>query len=99
MIRKEQLESRERCRLTFELPSDLDADAVHLLADFTDWQPVPFERLESGRWRLVQEVAPGRAYQFRYCAHYGELENYFNDSGADRTIPNEQGTMNALIRC
>ncbi len=99
MIKKQQLKTRKVCKLTFELPADFEAKAVHLHADFNDWQPVPFERLKNGKWKLVQEVKPGQDYQFRYRVVHDDYDNYFNDEAADYTVANDQGTENAVLSC
>jgi hypothetical protein len=36
-----------------------DARSVELMADFTDWQPVPLQRGRDGRWSITLPVAPG----------------------------------------
>lgn len=98
MIKKQQIKSRHVCKVTFELPKDLEADAVHLLADFSDWQDVPFVRQPGGGWKLVQELEPGREYQFRYKVVHGDHNHYFNDEQADGTVPNDQGSSNGVLR-
>lgn len=100
MIKKQFVKSRQVTKLTFELPADLEADAVYLLADFNDWTPVPFDHLKSGKWKLVQEVQPERGYEFRYKLVHGDHEHYFNDpdADADGMIPNDQGTENGVLK-
>jgi hypothetical protein len=98
MIKKQFVKSRKCTKLTFELPADLDADAVYLLADFNGWEPVAFEQLKSGKWKLVQEVEPEKGYQFRYRVVHGDHEHYFNDPDADGVVPNDQGTENAVLQ-
>lgn len=98
MIKKQFVKSRGVTKLTFELPADLEADAVSLLADFNDWNPVPFSQLKSGKWKLVQEVEPGRGYEFRYKVIHGDHEHYFNDPDADGVNANDQGTENAVVQ-
>lgn len=99
MIKKQQVKSRNVCKLTFELPQDLEGDAVQLVADWNDWRPVPLERQKNGKWKLVQEVAPGQEYQFRYRVVHGDHDHFFNDDDADRTVQNEHGSENAVISC
>jgi hypothetical protein len=99
MIKKQHVKSRNVCKLTFELPEDIGADEVQLLAEFNGWQPVPFERLKSGKWKLVQEAEPGRDYEFRYRLLKGGHERYLNDEGADRTVTVAHGVENAVISC
>lgn len=98
MIKKQTVKSRNVTKLTFTLPADLEADEVHLLADFTDWEPAPFEQLKNGSWKLVQEVEPGRGYEFRYRVVHGDHEHYFNDPEADGVVPNDQGSENAVVQ-
>lgn len=97
MIKKQQVKSRKVTKVTFELSSDIEAEAVHLLADFNGWQPVAFDKLRDGRWRLVQEVAPGQSYQFRYMLEQDGRQHFMNDPEADRTVANDRGTENAVI--
>lgn len=99
MIKKARLKSRPVCKLTFELATDVQADDLHLIADFTDWQPIPFSRLKSGKWKLQQEVTPGREYQFRYRINRDGHTHYENDEQADRLVPNSFGTLNAVVAC
>jgi hypothetical protein len=35
------------------------AARVELMADFTDWQPISFERANGGSWRIERAIAPG----------------------------------------
>lgn len=99
MIKKQHVKSRNTCKVTFELPADLQADAVYLIADYNGWQDIPFERLKSGKWKLVQELEPGNAYQIRYKISEAGNVYYLNDSDADGTTSNDQGSENAVIRC
>jgi hypothetical protein len=97
MIKKQFVKSRKLTKLTFELPADLEADAVHLLADFNGWQPVAFDKLKNGKWQLVQEVEPGSSYEFRYMLDHAGHHHFMNDPEADRTVANDRGTENAVI--
>jgi len=99
MIKKQFIKSRNVVKLTFELPKETVAEAVLLLADFNNWQPAAFSQLKNGKWQLVQEVEPGREYQFRYRLVQGGAEHYENDAEADALVPNDQGTTNAVVRC
>lgn len=98
MIKKQFVKSRKVTKVTFELPADVEADTVQLLADFNGWTPVGFDQLKSGKWRLVQEVEPEQEYQFRYRLVQGASDSYVNDPEADYTVPNDRGTENAVLR-
>ncbi len=98
MIKKQYVKSRQVTKVTFELPADVDADTVQLIADFTEWQPVPFTQLKNGKWKLVQELEPQQAYEFRYRLVNHGGESWLNDSDADGVVPNDRGTENAILR-
>ena len=66
MIKKQYVKSRNVTKITFELPAQIAAEQVELVADFNSWEPIAFDRLKNGKWKLVQEVAPEQHYQFRY---------------------------------
>ena len=99
MIKKQVVKSKKITKLTFELPKTFEADEVQLLAEFNDWQAVPFEKLKNGKWKLVQEVETSKSYQFRYRGVNKGDVFYVNDEDADGHVPNDQGTSNALINC
>jgi len=98
MIKKQFVKSRKVTKITFELPADITADEVQLIADFNDWQPIPFNQLKNGKWKLVHEVEPQQDYQFRYRLVASGADRYLNDPEADYTIPNDRGTENAVVR-
>lgn len=98
MIKKQFVKSRNTTKVTFELPADLEADSVYLIADFNGWSPVEFDQLKSGKWKLVQEVEPERTYQFRYKLVQNGSELYLNDDDADGAVANDRGTENAVLR-
>ena len=99
MIKKQHLKSRPVCKLTFELPADFEADTLELVAEWNGWEPVPFDHLKNGKWKLVQEVPPGADYPFRYRRTLGEEATWLDDESADRFEPNEFGTSNGVIGC
>ena len=98
MIKKQFVKSRNTTKVTFELGSDVEAEAVHLIADYNSWSPVAFEQLKSGKWKLTQEVEPGQNYEFRYVLEQDGNYEFINDPEADYTVPNDQGTENAVLQ-
>ncbi len=97
MIKKQYVKSRKVTKVVFEHPADVDADAIELIADLHDWRPVAFDRLKNGTWKLVQELDPGTDMQFRYRVRRGGDVAYWNDGDADRVVPNDHGTENAVV--
>jgi len=99
MIKKQYVKSRNVTKVTFEHPVGVEADAIELISDVHDWRPVPFDRLKNGKWKLVQEFAPGTVVQFRYRISHDGSVSYWNDDDADGVAPNDQGTDNSILRC
>jgi hypothetical protein len=97
MITKQYVKSRKITKVTFAHPADVDADAIELVADVHAWRPVPFRRLRDGRWKLVEELEPGAAMQFRYRVSRGDRVAWWNDGDADAHVPNDQGSENAVV--
>ena len=97
MIKKQFVKSRNVAKVTFQLPADVPADGVELIADFTEWRPVAFDRLRDGRWKLVQELAPGRSYQFRYRLLKDGDVDYANEERSDGLVGNGMGGENAVL--
>jgi hypothetical protein len=81
MIKKQFVKSRNITKVTFE--TEAAAEGVALIADFNKWQPVPFKKLKSGK--------------FRYLLEQNGSRDFLNDDNADYTVPNDQGTENAVI--
>jgi len=98
MIKKQFVKSRSTTKVTFELSADVQADAIHLIADYNDWQPVSFDKLKNGKWKLIQEVEPGQNYEFRYALEQDGNYEFMNDPEADYTVPNDKGTENAVLQ-
>lgn len=97
MVKKQFVKSRNVAKVTFEVPADVAADGVELIADFTDWNPVAFGRLKNGRWKLVQELEPGRRYQYRYRLLKDGGVAYSNEAESDGVVGNGLGSENALL--
>lgn len=97
MIKKQFVKSRNVTKVTFAHPADVQADAVELISDLSEWRPIRFERLKSGAWRLVQELEPGRRMQFRYLVHRDGSVDYWNDPEADAFVANGAGSENAVV--
>lgn len=99
MIKKQYVKSRNISKVTFELPKELEAEAIYLHADDNGWEPLAFDKLKNGKWRLLQEFEPGQTVQFRYRLIQDGQEHYLNDDDADGTVFNDQGTENAVLHC
>ena len=97
MIYKEPSDKPGKIRVTFELPSAIWADQVHLCGDFNDWSqtetPLHQSRAD-GTWRVTVELDAGERYEFRYLVNSSE---WHNDWSADGYVPNDRGGDNSVV--
>jgi hypothetical protein len=101
MLKKQYIKSRQVYKMTFDLPKtemppDVEVESVHLVGEFNDWDATatPMVLRKGGVYRAMVELAPGRAYQFRYVIN-GEL--WHNDWQADAYVPSGFGEDNCVV--
>lgn len=98
MIKKQYLADNETCKVTFTIDHDVveDADAVHLLGDFNDWDAasLPMKRNKSGAFSTSVKLPCGERYQFRYLIDETTWEN---DAAADDYVPSPFGSDNSVV--
>jgi len=99
MVKKQFVKSRNVVKVTYELPADVDADAVYLICDADGWDPVAFDKLKNGKWKLAREYEPGSRVQFRYQLRRASATEFVNDDSADGAVANDHGTENAVLAC
>lgn len=87
-VKKQYIKSSGLCKCTFRLPKAAAANAqkVALVGDFNEWKKdaVRMKKLKSGEFKVDVELAPGRAYEFRYLI---DGESWENDWDADAYVP------------
>ena len=95
-MKKEYTKTGRSCRVTFELPAQINAETVALCGEFNDWDPAkhPLKRRRDGSFSLSVSLKPGREYRFRYLV---DGERWENDWDADKYVPNEFGTEDSVI--
>lgn len=71
-----------------------DAESVHLVGSFNDWQMVPMKRLKDGRYHKRVFLDPNRKYEFRYLV---DGETWINDAEAESYTPNPYGSDNCIV--
>lgn len=96
MLKKQQLKSKPVCKVTFYLPKSIEANSVHLVGDFNDWdeQSTPMEKLKDGRFKVTLELDQGEEYQFRYLVNGAD---WHNDWNADKYVPNPFSGDNSVV--
>ncbi len=86
----------QTCKVTFDLPSDVQAKSVSLCGDFNGWDPAkhPMKRKKGGGFSVTVSLNPGKQYRFRYLLDGKKWEN---DWAADRYLPNSFGSEDSVI--
>ena len=94
MPKKDYTKTGRSCRVTFELPAEINAQTAFLCGDFNQWSPTvhPMKKDPSGVWKKITMLYPGR-YEYRFRID-GQWEN---DPANHRTCPNCFGTYNNVV--
>ena len=91
-IKKEYLESKNVCRVTFTLPKIAASDAknVSIVGDFNNWNihANPLKKLKNEDYTIKLDLEPGKEYQFRYLIDESRWENDWN---ADKYVKSHYG--------
>lgn len=96
MLKKENPKSKSVCRVTFYTPAAIEAETIHLVGDFNNWdeKSTPMQRLKDGRFKFTLNLDKGREYQFRYLVNGAE---WHNDWEADKYVPNPFSGDNSVV--
>ena len=97
MITKRAGSTPGKLLVTFQLPSFIWVDTVHLAGDFNDWNTTSHALVRSGSgeaWEITLELDSGRTYEFRYRI---DGKDWQNDWDADRHVPNAFGGENSVL--
>jgi len=96
MLKKSYSKSGRSCRVTFELPAQLNAQTVSLCGEFNEWDPTShyLRPRKGGRFSTTISLQAGRAYRFKYLV---DDERWENDWAADGYVANEFGTEDSTV--
>ena len=96
MLKKHYYKGGKRCRVWFYLPAEVDAEKVHLVGDFNDWdeQATPMKQKKDGTFFTALTLDTEQDYQFKYLL---DGERWENDWQADDYITNELGVENSVV--
>ncbi len=97
MLKKSYTKTKEKCRVTFKLPSDVNAEAAFLVGEFNEWseEAHPMKKLKDGGFSTTLSLQSGQAYRFRYLLDRSRWEN---DWAPDGYIANEFGTDDSIVK-
>lgn len=97
MLIKSYLKTKKGiCKVTFELPADVEAKSAVVVGDFNNWDPTatPMKRKRDGRLSVSINLPSGREYRFKY---YLDQSRWLNDPNPDRLVPNPFGSFDSVI--
>ena len=96
MLKKRFSKDGKKCRVTFELPAEVNAGTASLCGEFNDWdrKNLPMKKLKNGNFTVGVTLEVGKEYRFRYWLDGSRWEN---DWEADAYKPNAFGTDDSII--
>jgi 1,4-alpha-glucan branching enzyme len=96
MPTKEYTKTGRSCRVTFNLPSEVNAQKANLCGDFNQWdqESHPMKRRKDGSFELTISLKPGQQYRYKY---FLDGERWENDWAAEAYLPNEHGSEDSVI--
>lgn len=95
MLKKRRFKKQNVVKVTFVLPPEVEAEIVHLVGEFNDWQTShAMRRQKDDSWRLTVNLEPGGEYQFRYLV---DGQRWLDDPQADKHVPNPYGDQNSVV--
>lgn len=97
MPKKNYTKTKRSCRVTFYLPSEVDAERAAVCGEFNDWNPErhPMQRRKDGTFYASVYLDAGNAYRYRFLL---DGERWENDWEAEEYVPNEHGSDDSVIR-
>lgn len=97
MLKKSYSKTGRSCRVTFDLPTGLNASTAALCGDFNAWNPSanPMKLRKDGRFSTTITVSTGQTYRFKYLL---DSQWWENDREADGYLPNKFGTEDSLLK-
>ncbi|GIK61843.1 MAG: 1,4-alpha-glucan-branching protein [Ignavibacteriota bacterium] len=97
MIKKDYSKDGKTCKVTFIIPSDIDAQSACVCGDFNNWdlKSSSLQKDKDGNLSVTVKLEAGKEYKFRYCVDNSRWEN---DPDADAQIPNPFGSDDSVIK-
>ena len=95
-MKKSYTKTGRSCRVTFELPAQVNANTAAVCGEFNEWDAAhhPMKRRKDGGFSLTISLKPGNEYRFRYLL---DGERWENDWEADKYLPNEFGSEDSVV--
>lgn len=96
MLKKKYISDNKVCKVTFTLPTQIDAHSAFVVGDFNSWSKdaTPMKKLKDGTWKVDINLDAGREYQYRYLVNGSE---WHNDWEADKYAAHPYGGENSVV--
>ncbi len=96
MLKKNYTKTGKACRVTFNLPAEVNAKSAALCGEFNDWdiKALPMKRLKNKSFSATITLPAGQSYRFRYVL---DGKRWENDWEADAYVPNGHGAEDSLV--
>jgi 1,4-alpha-glucan branching enzyme len=97
MPKKEYTKTGRSCRVTFNLPAEINAQKACLCGDFNNWDKVShrMKRRKDGSFHLTVSLKPGNQYRYRF---FLDDERWENDWAAEAYLPNDFGGEDSVVK-
>jgi 1,4-alpha-glucan branching enzyme len=96
MPEKSYTKTGRSCRVTFELPAEINANTACLCGDFNQWSQDshPMKRRKDDSFTITTSLKPGQQYRYRFLL---DGESWENDWAAEAYMPNEYGSEDSVV--
>ncbi|MGB5845089.1 MAG: isoamylase early set domain-containing protein [Anaerolineales bacterium] len=96
MPKKDFTKTGRSCRVTFELPAEVNAQKAVLCGEFNQWSQSshPMKRRKGGSFTVTISLKPGQQYRYKFLL---DGERWENDWAAEAYLPNEHGSEDSLV--
>lgn len=96
MLKKSYSKTGRKCRVTFKLPADVNAESASLLGEFNGWNTAapPMKKLKNGDFSATLSLDAGQTYRFRYLL---DAKRWENDWEPDGYVQNAYGTEDSVV--
>jgi 1,4-alpha-glucan branching enzyme len=86
-----------KCKVTFELPPEVDAASAAVVGDFNGWSPSAstMTKRKDGRFSTTLTLDSGREYRYRFLL---DGERWENDWQAHAYVLNEFGSEDSVVK-
>jgi 1,4-alpha-glucan branching enzyme len=95
-MKKTYTKTGTKCRVTFEMPAEAQAESVSLCGEFNDWDERTHKLIKrkKGNFSITITLDADQEYRYRYWV---DGERWENDWEADKYVPNSFGTEDSVV--